>query len=41
MKFSEKDVAYDNIRSHKKAELHPLSRKHILGKTTRRGGGLN
>ena len=35
-----KDVAYDNIKNHKKAELHPLSRKHIFGKTPRRGGGL-
>ena len=25
-----KDVAYDNIKSHKKLEVHPLSRKHIL-----------
>ena len=29
-----KDVAYDKIKGHKKAGFHPLSRKHIFGKTT-------
>ena len=27
-------MAYDNVKSHKKAEFHSLSRKHIFGKTT-------
>ena len=31
------DVAYDNIKSHKSARLHPLSRKQIFGETI---GGL-
>ena len=31
-----KDVAYDNIKSHKKAGFHSLSRKHIFGKTQER-----
>ena len=30
-----KNVTYDNIKSLQKAELHPLSRKHNFGKTTR------
>ena len=34
-----KDVAYDNIKSHKSAKLHPLSRKHIFGETIGGGGG--
>ena len=34
-----KDVTYDNIKSHKKAELHSLSIRYIFGKTT--GGGSN
>ena len=29
-----KDVVYDNIKSHKKAEFHPLPRKYIFGKVT-------
>ena len=33
------DVAYDNIKSHKKAGLHPLPRKHILEKITKEVGG--
>ena len=28
-----KDVTYDNIKSHKKTELHPFSEKHIFEKT--------
>ena len=32
-----KDVTYDDIKSHKKAGLHPLSEKYIFGKTTGRG----
>ena len=32
-----KDLAYDIIKSDKKAAFHPLSRKNIFGKTT--GGG--
>ena len=27
-----KDVTYDNITSHKKAEFHPLFRRYIFGK---------
>ena len=33
MKFSGK-MSYDNIKSHKKTGLHPLSRRYIFGKTT-------
>ena len=29
-----KDVAYDNIKSHEKAGLHPLSKKYISQKIT-------
>ena len=29
-----KDLIYDNIKSYKKAGLHPLPRKHIFGKST-------
>ena len=29
-----KNVTYDNIKSHKEAEVYPLSRKYIFGKTT-------
>ena len=29
-----KDVTYDNVRSHKKLGLHPLSRRYIFEKTT-------
>ena len=29
-----KDVNYDNIKSHKKTGLHPVSRTCIFGKTT-------
>ena len=29
-----RDVPYDNIRSHKKLELHSFSKKLIFGKTT-------
>ena len=29
-----KDVTYDNIKSRKKPELHPLFRRCIFGKTT-------
>ena len=42
-KFNEafsKDVTYDNIKSRKKAEVHPLSRKHIFGKTTQGRKGV-
>ena len=38
-KIIRKDVNYDNIKSHKKAELHPLSIRYIFGKTT--GGWSN
>ena len=34
-----KDVTYDNIKIHKKAGLHPLSRRCILEKTT--GGQID
>ena len=34
MKFLGRDVAYENIKSHKKAGFHALSIKHIFGKTT-------
>ena len=37
--FSEvfrKAVAYDNVKSHKKARFHSLYIKQIFGKTTRR-----
>ena len=27
-------MTYDNIKSHKKPGLHPLSRRYIFGKTT-------
>ena len=37
--FNEFQLTYDNIKSHKKAGLHPLFRKHIFGKTTQGGGG--
>ena len=36
MNFNEsfrKNVTYDNTKSYKKAELHPLSGKHNFGKT--------
>ena len=29
-----KDVAYDNVKSRKKAGFHPLSRKNYFGITT-------
>ena len=29
-----KNVNYDNIKSHKKSEFHPLFRRYIFGKTT-------
>ena len=32
-----KDVAYDNIKSHKKGGLYRLSKKYIFGKTTEGG----
>ena len=32
-----KDVTYDDIKSHKKPRLHPLSRRYIFGKTTEEG----
>ena len=32
-----KDVPYDNSKSHKKTEFHPLSRRYIFRRTT--GGG--
>ena len=36
-----KNAAYDNIKSHQKSKLHPVSRIHKFGKTTRgRGGGF-
>ena len=39
MKFHfKKDVAYDNIKSHKKSGFHPLYKNHIIGKST---GGSN
>ena len=34
--FFRKNVIYDNIKSHKKTGLHPLSRKYSYGKTTER-----
>ena len=34
-----KDVTYDNIKSHTKPGLHPLSRRCIFAKTTGGGGG--
>ena len=34
-----KDVTYDNVKSHKKPGLHPVSRRYIFGKATRGGGG--
>ena len=33
----EKGVAYDTINIHKKSRFHPLSRKHIFGKTPMKG----
>ena len=36
-----KDVTYDNIKSHKKPGLHPLSEKCIFGKTTGWGGQID
>ena len=33
-----KDVTYDNVKSHKKRGLYPLSRRCSFGKTTRRRG---
>ena len=30
-------MAYDSIKSHKKAGFHPLFRKYIFGKTTGEG----
>ena len=41
MNFNEslsKNVAYNNIKSHQKSGLHPLSRKHDFGKMTGIGG---
>ena len=35
-----KNVTYDNIRSHQKSGLCPLSRKHNFGKTTRGRGQI-
>ena len=40
MNFNEifrKNVTHNNIKSHQKSGLHPLSRKHNIGKTTGRG----
>ena len=37
--LEEKDVTYDNIKSHKKSGLYPLYRRYIIGKTT--GGQIN
>ena len=36
-KIFRKVLAYDNIKSHKKPGIHPLSRKCIFGKTTGEG----
>ena len=36
-----KNLTYDNIKSHKKSGLHPLSRKQILEKTIERRGQIN
>ena len=33
-----KDTTYDNIKSHKKVGLYPLSKRYIFRKTTRGGG---
>ena len=33
MKLLRKDESDDDIKSHKKSEFHPLSRRHIFGKT--------
>ena len=32
--FFRKNVTYDDIKSHPKSGLQPLSRKHSFGKTT-------
>ena len=34
--FFRKDVTHDNIKNHKKARLHHLSRTYIFGKNTRK-----
>ena len=34
-----KGVTYDNIKSYKKPEFHPLFIRYIFGKTTREGLG--
>ena len=36
-----KNVPYDNIKSHKKAWLYPLSRKYSFGKKSQAFLGLN
>ena len=35
-----KDVTYDNIKSHEKPVLHPLSRRYILAKTAGEEGQI-
>ena len=34
-------MVYNNIKSHKKTEFDPFSRKHIFGKTTGVGGQID
>ena len=34
-KMFREDVTYDNVKKYKKLGLYPLSRRYILGKTTR------
>ena len=34
-------MTYDNIKSHKKPGLHPLTRTYNFGKTTAGSGGSN
>ena len=36
-----KNVTYNDIKSRKKAEFHPLIRNYVLEKTTRRTTGLS
>ena len=36
-----KDVAYDNIKSHKKPGVYPLSERCSFGKTTGGGGQMD
>ena len=38
-KISTENVTYNNIKSHQKSGLYPLSRKHNFGTATGEGGG--